>query len=82
LTAMGKFSKNLAVGRQLGRGKHIDQIVKETGYIPEGINTVQSLHQLMQGEDVDLPVCEGVYQVVFEGADLQRVIDKLVGCSV
>lgn len=82
LTAMGKLSKNLAVGRQLGKGQPIDQIIKETGYIPEGVNTVQSLHQLMQDEDVVLPVCQGIYQVVFEGVSLQRVIDKLVGCSV
>lgn len=82
LTAMGKYSKNLAVGRQLGQGKHIDQIIKETGYIPEGVNTVQSLHQLMQQEDVDLPVCNGIYQVIFEGADLQYMINALIDCSM
>lgn len=81
LTSMGKFSKNLAVGRQLGQGKPIDQIIKETGYIPEGVNTVQSLHQLMQDEDVVLPVCQGIYQVVFEGKPLQYMINELVGCS-
>lgn len=81
LTAMGRFSKNLAVGRQLGQGKQIDLIIKEVGYIPEGVNTVQSLHQLMDDVDVRLPVCDGIYEVVFEGGSLQRVIDKLVGCS-
>lgn len=82
LTAMGRFSKNLAVGRKLGQGLKLDQIIKETGYIPEGINTIQSLHQLMQQEDVDLPVCQGIYQVVFEGAGLQYMINTLTGCSV
>lgn len=82
LTAMGRFSKNLAVGRQLGQGKPIDQIIKETGYIPEGVNTVQSLHQLMDDVDVLLPVCDGIYQVVFEGADLQCMVNALINCSV
>jgi glycerol-3-phosphate dehydrogenase (NAD(P)+) len=82
LTSMGKFSKNLAVGRQLGQGKPIDQIIKETGYIPEGVNTVQSLHQLMQDEDVDLPVCHGIYDVIFESKPLQYMVSRLIGCSV
>lgn len=82
LTAMGRLSKNLTVGQRLGQGQKLDQILKETGYIPEGINTVQSLHQLMQQEDIDLPVCQGIYEVIFEGVSLQRVIDKLVGCSI
>ena len=81
LTSMGRFSKNLTVGRQLGQGKPIDQIIKEVGYIPEGINTVQSLHQLMQQEDVDLPVCRKIYEVIFKGADLHNVINALIGCD-
>ncbi len=82
LTAMGRFSKNLAIGRQLGQGKSIDQIIKETGYIPEGVNTVQSLHQLMQDVDVDLPVCNGIYDVIFESKPLQYMVSRLIGCSV
>ena len=78
LTAMGKQSRNLEVGQRLGKGQRLDALLKETGYIPEGINTVQSLHQLMQQEQIKMPVCNGIYQVIFEGKSLKAMLKELI----
>ncbi|MEX0939939.1 MAG: NAD(P)H-dependent glycerol-3-phosphate dehydrogenase [Candidatus Babeliales bacterium] len=64
LTAMGKLSKNREVGRRLGKGQKLEKILDETGYIPEGINTVNSVHQLIENHNLDLPICNGVYQII------------------
>jgi len=48
LTAMGGLSKNREVGKRLGQEQSLEKILKQTGYIPEGINTVKSVHQFMQ----------------------------------
>ncbi len=78
LTAMGKKSRNLEVGKRLGMGQSLDAILQQTGYIPEGINTVQSLHELGKQKLVPMPVCQGVYQVVFGGVLLHDMLADLM----
>ena len=78
LTSMGKLSRNLAVGKKLGQGQNLDAILKETGFVPEGINTVKSVYQLIQQKNLDLPICQGIYQVIYERKQLQDVLAHLM----
>lgn len=78
LTAMGKSSRNLEVGIRLGKGESLESILQFTGYTPEGINTVQSIHQLMHRKNSVLPVCESIYQVVFNGAPQETIHTALL----
>lgn len=73
LTAMGKLSKNLAVGRSLGKGESLDAILQRTGFVPEGINTVHSLNQLMKKQQIDMPRCRALYQVIFKQALIESL---------
>ena len=84
LTAMGKRSRNLALGRRLGAGEALQAIVGKTDqfHFPEGINTVQSLQQLMKKQKVDLPVFEGIYQVIFSDISLQEMLKELIKQTV
>ncbi len=78
LTAMGSLSRNLDVGKRFGAGQQLEAILKETGYIPEGINTVQSVYQLMEKEKIDLPICRGIYEVIFTDTTLKQMLKSLM----
>lgn len=78
LTSMGSLSRNLEVGKRLGKGESLASILEHTGYIPEGINTVQSAYQLIQREHIDLPICRGIYEIIFTGTPLDRVLKALM----
>ncbi len=78
LTAMGQLSRNLEVGRLLGKGQLLEKILKETGYIPEGINTVQSVYQLIAARNLKLPICQGIYEIIFKGRSLQDFLKGLM----
>ncbi len=78
LTAMGKRSRNLEVGKRLAMGQSLDSILQQTGYIPEGINTVQSLHELGKQKHIPMPVCQGVYQVIFGRVSLHDMLADLM----
>ena len=78
LTSMGTLSKNLEVGKRLGKGESLDQILQETGYIPEGINTVKSVQQLIKEKNLELPVCSGIYEVIFGSKKIAQVLDALM----
>lgn len=78
LTAMGSLSKNLAVGRRLGKGETLSDIQKNIGTLPEGINTVQAMHQLSLKSGLDLPICSGIYAVLFEGQSIDQFLAQLM----
>jgi glycerol-3-phosphate dehydrogenase (NAD(P)+) len=66
LTCTGKLSRNRHVGTALGKGKPIDEIVAGMKMIAEGISTTQSIHQLAQKEGIEMPICEQVYEILYE----------------
>jgi glycerol-3-phosphate dehydrogenase (NAD(P)+) len=78
LTSMGSLSKNLMVGKQLGKGKTLDIIAQETGSIPEGINTVQSVYQFMNKQQLALPICKGIYDIIFNKKSVQDFLTALM----
>lgn len=78
LTAMGSLSRNREVGKRLGQGESLQEILRKTGYTPEGINTVQSVHQLIQKKNLKLPILSGMYAVIFEGKTLDDLIQELM----
>jgi len=78
LTSMGNLSRNLEVGRQLGKGQKLETVLQETGYIPEGINTVQSLYQLKMRYNLDLPICTAIYQIIFEQKNSEQALTELM----
>lgn len=78
LTSMGKLSRNLLVGKRLGQGQTLENILEETGYIPEGINTVVSVFQIMQKYNLDLPILKGIYHIVFGEKTVQQFIDEIM----
>ncbi|TET06428.1 NAD(P)-dependent glycerol-3-phosphate dehydrogenase [Candidatus Dependentiae bacterium] len=65
LTCTGGFSRNVMVGKYFGQGQSIEEIIAKTGVIPEGVNTVKSIYQLAQKHGLRLPVCEGIYDMIF-----------------
>ena len=74
LTATSSMSKNMHLGQRLGKGENLDAIVEEAGILPEGINTIKSVYQLMQKRDIDLPVFKGLYEVIFQNMPITTFI--------
>lgn len=78
LTAMGVRSRNREVGKRLGAGQTLETILHETGSIPEGVNTAISVHQLIEQFSLDLPVCNGVFEVIMRGKKIETLLADLM----
>jgi glycerol-3-phosphate dehydrogenase (NAD(P)+) len=78
LTAMGNLSRNMLLGQQLGSGKTLQEISVAWGTLPEGINTVQSVHQLALKHSLNLPICNGLYQVIFHDKSTEVFLRELM----
>lgn len=74
LTAMGSRSKNLEVGRSIGKGEPLAEITQRMNYLPEGINTLQSVHELIAQKQIVMPLFQATYEVVFKKRPVQNLL--------
>lgn len=66
LTCTGSLSRNRTVGLKLGEGKKLDQIKNEMEMVAEGIKTTRSVYDMAKRMDVDMPILEQVYKIIYE----------------
>jgi len=79
LTCTGEQSRNLAVGRRLGRGESLDHILDGATAVAEGIRTARPAHRLAQREAVRMPIVEEVNRVLYEGGNPRDGVQRLMG---
>jgi len=66
------------VGVELGKGKFLSEIVSSMKMVAEGITTTLSVHQLAQKANIEMPICEQVYQVLYENKDPRKALENLM----
>ena len=66
-TCMSRHSRNRHVGEELGRGRHLPAILSEMVMVAEGVATTRSVHDLARKFDVELPIVNEVFEVLFRG---------------
>ncbi len=69
-TVFSKFSHNRRFGEMLVKGEKFDKLA-------EGYYTVDALMRLGRKHGVELPICEAVYQALYENADPKETIEGL-----
>ena len=78
LTAYGSLSRNRRVGVALGQGKNIDEVLSSTRMVAEGVKTAKSTVALARRLNVEMPIAEKMYAVLYEGMKPQDAIDDLM----
>lgn len=63
-TCMSPYSRNRAVGEQLGRGRQLDDILDDLHMVAEGVRTAVLALELAQRHGVELPICSMIDGVV------------------
>jgi glycerol-3-phosphate dehydrogenase (NAD(P)+) len=77
-TCISKYSRNRFVGEQIGKGKTLDQVLKEMTMVAEGVKTTKSAYQLSLRHKVEMPITEQVYKVLFEDKSPKHAIAELM----
>jgi glycerol-3-phosphate dehydrogenase (NAD(P)+) len=67
LTCTGDLSRNRNVGLQIGRGKSLTEILGSMQMVAEGVRTTKSAKALADRLDVDMPITQEVYAMLYEG---------------
>ena len=78
LTCTDDQSRNRRVGLGLGNGKTLDQIMQEIGQEAEGVITTKTVHNLAAKLQIEMPITEAVYQVIYENLSPADGVKKLL----
>jgi glycerol-3-phosphate dehydrogenase (NAD(P)+) len=77
-TCTSRHSRNRWAGEQIGRGRKPDEVVGSTRMVIEGVPSAQGIHALAEAAGVEMPICEGVYRVIFEGLRPDDALTELL----
>ncbi len=67
LTCTGALSRNHAIGVEVGRGASLEGALAGKETVAEGVATTASAFELAAAYDVDMPIVQMVYRILFEG---------------
>lgn len=81
VTCTSVNSRNWRAGKQIGEGKSLDYVLENMGQVVEGATTVKAVHELAQEKNIDMPISEAVYRVLYEDANVDEEIAKMMGRS-
>ncbi|MBU2514443.1 NAD(P)-dependent glycerol-3-phosphate dehydrogenase [bacterium] len=74
-----KSSHNKNFGRRIGRGETVADILSSMGgTVAEGYYTTKAVWEISQRENIDLPLCQGVYQVIYENRSVKESMMELM----
>jgi glycerol-3-phosphate dehydrogenase (NAD(P)+) len=78
LTCTGSLSRNRAVGVEVGKGRKLEEVLKDRETVAEGVVTAQSARELATREGVEMPIVDAVNRVLFEGQSARSAIAGLM----
>ncbi|WEV43110.1 NAD(P)H-dependent glycerol-3-phosphate dehydrogenase [Lactobacillus sp. ESL0684] len=81
VTCTSVNSRNWRCGKQLGEGKSFNDIVNNMGQVIEGATTVKAVHELCTDKQIDMPISEAVYRVLYENTSVDDEIEQMMGRS-
>lgn len=74
-TLFSKNSHNRMFGEMFARGERY-------GKLAEGVDTLRAVKAISDREHIDMPICQALYKVLFEEADIQQTIRSLFDRSL
>ena len=78
LTCTGELSRNHTVGKKIGQGRKLPQILSEMQMVAEGVKTAKSVYNLSRKLDVDMPISQEVYRLLYEDLDPREALYRLM----
>jgi glycerol-3-phosphate dehydrogenase (NAD(P)+) len=78
LTCTDDQSRNRRFGLLLASGKAPEQALAEIGQAVEGYLAAKAVRNVARRESVDMPLCEGIYSVLYENKPAKDVVRGLM----
>ena len=77
LTCTDDQSRNRRMGLGLAAGRSVDEMAAEIGQVVEGVKAAKAVHQVSGKLGVEMPICEQIYKLLYEGISVDEAIKAL-----
>lgn len=78
VTCLSEHSRNRRAGRCIGRGLSIEETKKEIGMTIESIDNIEVAYRLAQKYNIEMPIVNTVYNVLFNGLEPKKAVTMLM----
>lgn len=78
VTCMSRHSRNRYVGEKLGAGMKLKDILKSMYAVAEGVETTRSAKLLAAKNNIDTPIVNEIYKILFEEKDPVQATSDLM----
>jgi glycerol-3-phosphate dehydrogenase (NAD(P)+) len=79
VTATSQHSRNWRAGSMLGQGKPLQEVLDSMGMVVEGIRTTQAAYAISAQMNVQMPITDQIYHVLFQGRSPRTAVEALMG---
>ncbi len=78
LTCTGDLSRNHTVGKKIGEGMTLDEILAEMRMVAEGVKTAKSVYNLSRKLGVEMPISQEIYRILYENVSPREALHRLM----
>jgi len=78
LTCTGDLSRNHTVGKKIGEGRKLKDILADMRMVAEGVKTAESVYNLSRQLDVDMPISHETYRILYEDFSPREAVYRLM----
>ncbi|AXI99648.1 glycerol 3-phosphate dehydrogenase (NAD(P)+) [Cyclonatronum proteinivorum] len=78
VTCTSGHSRNRTVGKRIGQGEKLEDIISHMNMVAEGVKTTRSVYGWAQRLGVEMPITEAVHAVLFEGLNPRDGVYRLM----
>jgi glycerol-3-phosphate dehydrogenase (NAD(P)+) len=78
LTCTGDLSRNHTIGKQIGEGKKLKDLLAAMHMVAEGVKTARSVYNLSRKLGVEMPISHAVYHVLYDDLDPKTALHQLM----
>ncbi len=81
VTCNSPHSRNRMVGELIGKGRKLNEIINSMKMIAEGIASTKSVYELSKKINIEIPIIEKVYEILYEDLEPRLAIKQLMNRS-
>lgn len=81
VTCLSEHSRNRKAGKLIGQGKSLDETKKEVGMTIESIDNIEVAHELGKLHNIEMPIVEAVYGILYKGLKPEDAVNMLMNRS-
>jgi glycerol-3-phosphate dehydrogenase (NAD(P)+) len=79
VTCSSPLSRNYQLGFKVAQGLSVEQASDDLGKLAEGVFTLEVVFAKSKERGVYMPLVDGLYQILYQGAGISEVISQLMG---